>query len=62
MISITNLKIAKEIAKEYSTSEKPRFVGIIGPTNRTSSISPDVENPAFRHITFDQFQSYIQIR
>ena len=56
-INYQSAKIAKEIAKEYSTSEKPRFVaGAIGPTNRTSSISPDVENPAFRHITFDQLK------
>ena len=49
------VKIAKEIAKEYSTEEKPRFVaGSIGPTNKTSSISPQVENPAFRDITFDE--------
>ncbi|MAR40080.1 MAG: methionine synthase, partial [Flavobacteriales bacterium] len=56
-INFQSAKIAKEVAKEYSTLEKPRFVaGAIGPTNRTSSISPDVENPAFRHITFDQLK------
>ena len=56
-INYQSAKIAKEIAKEFSSSEKPRFVaGAIGPTNRTSSISPDVENPAFRHITFDQLK------
>ncbi|WP_139760878.1 homocysteine S-methyltransferase family protein, partial [Salmonella enterica] len=37
------------------TPEKPRFVaGVLGPTNRTASISPDVNDPAFRNITFDQ--------
>ncbi len=56
-LNFQSAKIAKEVATEYSTSEKPRFVsGAIGPTNRTASISPDVENPAFRHITFDQLK------
>ncbi len=50
------VKIAKEAALEYTkkTPNKPRFVaGSIGPTNKTASISPDVENPGFRDITFD---------
>ena len=49
--------LAKKVAIKHSTSEKPRFVaGSIGPTNRTASISPDVENPAFRAISFDQLK------
>ena len=49
--------LAKNAALDFSTKEKPRFVaGAIGPTNRTASISPNVENPAFRHITFDQLK------
>ncbi len=53
-INFQSAKIAKEVAVACSTADKPRFVaGSIGPTNRTASISPDVENPAFRHITFD---------
>ena len=56
-INFQSAKIAKEVAVEFSTAEKPRFVaGAIGPTNRTASISPKVENPAFRHITFDQLK------
>jgi len=56
-INFQSAKIAKEVAFACSTSDKPRFVaGAIGPTNRTASISPDVENPAFRHITFDQLK------
>ena len=48
------VRIAKEVAKEYSTSDKPRFVaGSIGPTGKTASISPSVENPSYRNITFD---------
>ncbi len=47
--------LAKQLANEYSTADKPRFVaGSIGPTNRTASLSPDVNNPGFRHVTFDQ--------
>lgn len=49
-----SVRVAKEAAKEYSTPEKPRFVaGSIGPTGKTASISPDVENPSYRNITFD---------
>ena len=54
-LNFKSAKIAKDVAIACSTSDKPRFVaGAIGPTNRTASISPDVDNPAFRHITFDQ--------
>jgi len=46
--------LAKEMANKYSTPEKPRFVaGSIGPTNRTASMSPDVNNAGFRSVTFD---------
>lgn len=50
-------KIARQCADEWTarTPERPRYVaGILGPTNRTASISPDVNDPAFRNITFDQ--------
>lgn len=53
----TAAKIAREAADEYTakTPEKPRFVaGVIGPTSRTCSLSPDVNDPAFRNITFDE--------
>ncbi len=49
--------IARELADEFSSSNpsKPRFVaGSLGPTNRTASISPDVNNPGYRNITFEQ--------
>ena len=49
-----SVRIAKEVVKEYSTPNKPRFVaGSIGPTGKTASISPSVENPSYRNITFD---------
>lgn len=53
----TAARIAREAADEYTakTPEKPRFVaGVIGPTSRTCSLSPDVNDPAFRNITFDE--------
>ncbi|MDB0007116.1 methionine synthase [Flavobacteriales bacterium] len=58
-INFQSAKIAKEVALEFTEKEphKPRFVaGAIGPTNRTASLSPDVNNPAFRAITFNQLK------
>jgi 5-methyltetrahydrofolate--homocysteine methyltransferase len=56
-INFQSAKIAKEVAVEFTdlNPDKPRFVaGSIGPTNRTASISPDVNDPGFRGITFDE--------
>ncbi len=56
-LNYQSAKIAKEVADEFTAKqpEKPRFVaGSIGPTNRAASISPDVNNPGFRAIDFDQ--------
>lgn len=54
-LNYNGAKIAKEAAKEFSTLDNPRFVaGSIGPTNKTLSMSPDVENPAFRSVTFKE--------
>jgi 5-methyltetrahydrofolate--homocysteine methyltransferase len=57
-------KIAREVADEYTAKNpnKPRFVaGVLGPTNRTCSISPDVNDPAYRNVTFDQLkEAYIE--
>tara|TARA_B100000524_G_scaffold55537_2_gene25846 strand:+ start:10216 stop:11196 length:981 start_codon:yes stop_codon:yes gene_type:complete len=51
-INYKSARLAKEVANEYN--DKPRFVaGSIGPTNRTASISPDVNDPGYRAITFD---------
>ena len=48
-------RIARKLADEFSTPEKPRFVaGSIGPTNKTLSMSPDVSNPAAREMTYDE--------
>ncbi len=57
-LNVESVRIAKEAAEEYSTPDKPRFVAAsIGPTNKTASISPDVMNPAYRDVTFDDLVS-----
>lgn len=56
-INYHSAKIAREVADAFTEkeSQKPRFVaGSIGPTNRTASISPDVNDPGFRAITFEE--------
>ena len=56
-INLAAAKLARELADEYTrmNPDKPRFVaGSVGPTNKTCSMSPDVNNPAFRAITFDE--------
>jgi methionine synthase I (cobalamin-dependent) len=56
-INTAAAKLARDAADEYTalTPDKPRFVaGAIGPTNRTASISPNVNNPGFRNVTFDE--------
>ena len=54
--------LAREAADEASTDERPRFVaGSLGPTNRTASISPDVNDPGARNVGFDQLvESYVE--
>ena len=50
-------RLAREICDKGSTPERPRLVaGVLSPTNRTASISPDVNDPAFRNITFDELR------
>src|ERR1043166_4486692 len=59
-LNYQSAKIAAEVAAEYTKKnpEKPRFVaGAMGPTNRTASLSPDVNDPGFRAITFDQLKT-----
>ena len=53
-MNVGSARLARKAADAVSTNDRPRFVaGSIGPTNRTSSLSPDVNNPAFRAVTFD---------
>ena len=58
-LNYQSAKIAKEVAEEFTqlTPNKPRFVaGSIGPTNRTASMSPDVNDPGYRAVTFDELR------
>jgi 5-methyltetrahydrofolate--homocysteine methyltransferase len=58
-LNFESAKIAREVADEFTAKnpEKPRFVaGSIGPTNRTASMSPDVNDPGFRAVTFDELR------
>ncbi len=58
-LNFQSAKIASEVADEFSKkdSSKPRFVaGALGPTNRTLSLSPDVNNPGYRAVTFDELR------
>lgn len=54
-MALAGARLARQAADEYATKEKPRFVcGSVGPTNKTASMSPDVSDPAYRDITYDE--------
>jgi len=54
-LNLEGSKVAREAADAVATAERPRFVaGVLGPTNRTASISPDVNNPGYRNVSFDE--------
>lgn len=58
-LNFESAKIARKVCDEFSTAnpEKPRFVaGSIGPTNKTASLSPEVNDPGFRAITFEELR------
>ena len=63
-INLAATRLARELADEYTAKspDKPRFVaGSVGPTNKTCSMSPDVNNPAFRALSYDELAaSYLQ--
>lgn len=66
-LNLASAKLARQAADEFTASwpGKPRFVaGAIGPTNKTLSLSPDVNNPGYRAVTFDQVADayYEQVR
>src|ERR1700742_3318953 len=51
-------RLARALCDEYSPADRPRLVaGVLGPANRTATISPDVNDPAFRNITFDDLRA-----
>lgn len=54
-INVESARLARTACDEFSTADKPRFVaGVIGPTSRTCSLSPDVNDPGYRNVTFDE--------
>jgi 5-methyltetrahydrofolate--homocysteine methyltransferase len=54
-MNVAGARLAREACDEYATADKPRFVaGVLGPTDKSATISPDVNDPAARNITFDQ--------
>ncbi|WP_281259803.1 homocysteine S-methyltransferase family protein [Bowmanella denitrificans] len=54
-INLEATRLARQACDKYSTPERPRYVaGVLGPTNRTASISPDVNDPGKRNVTFDE--------
>lgn len=61
-LNLESAKLAKAAAQKFTTTEKPRYVaGAIGPTTKTTSLSPDVNDPGYRAITFDELsKSYYE--
>ena len=60
-LNLAGARLARKAADAHSTPDKPRFVaGAIGPTNRTLSLSPDVNRPAYRAISFDELATAYQ--
>ena len=61
-MNVEAAKLAKAACLKYSTPDKPRFVaGALGPTPKTASISPDVNDPAARNVSFDQLvEAYLE--
>ncbi|MDH5300532.1 MAG: methionine synthase [Gammaproteobacteria bacterium] len=54
-LNVAGARLAREACDAYTTPDKPRFVaGVLGPTDKTATISPDVNDPAARNVTFDQ--------
>ncbi len=54
----TGARLARETCDAHSTADRPRLVaGVLGPTTRTASLSPDVNDPAFRSVTFDELRA-----
>ncbi len=57
-MNVAGAKLARRACDRYSSADKPRFVaGALGPTPKTASISPDVNDPAARNVTFDELKT-----
>ena len=61
-LNFQGAQLARQVADRFSSEKKPIFVaGSLGPTNRTSSLSPDVNRPGFRNVSFDElYESYFE--
>jgi len=61
-LNVAGAKLARGLCDKFSTRDKPRFVaGVLGPTGRTASISPDVNDPGARNVSFDELvESYAE--
>ena len=61
-MNVAGARLARDAVDKYNSDDKPRFVaGVLGPTNRTASIGPDVNDPSFRNVTFDELaESYLE--
>jgi 5-methyltetrahydrofolate--homocysteine methyltransferase len=61
-LNLAAARLAREAADSFSTPAKPRFVaGVLGPMNRTLSLSPDVNDPGFRAVSFDQVKDAYKV-
>jgi len=57
-LNVAGARVAREACDQFATADKPRFVaGVLGPTDKTATISPDVNDPAARNITFDKLMA-----
>ncbi len=61
-LNVAGARLARGLCDEFSSADKPRFVaGVLGPTGKTASISPDVNDPGARNVTFDELvESYTE--
>jgi len=61
-LNVAGARLARQAADKFSTPDKPRFVaGVLGPTGRTASLSPDVNDPGYRNVSFDELvDSYVE--
>jgi 5-methyltetrahydrofolate--homocysteine methyltransferase len=57
-MNLSGARLAREAVDSFGDTRSPRFVaGAMGPTNRTASLSPDVNNPGYRNVTFDELEA-----
>ncbi len=61
-LNFAGAQLARQAADKFSSRDKPRFVaGVLGPTSRTASLSPDVNDPGYRNVTFDELvDNYVE--